>query len=217
MDQRFHTSQYTQCQIIEQLCYPNDEIHAGIFMEIGGWDGIDISNTYWLEKVKNWNGLLIEPIKDKAEWAKHNRWNTVWQGCIYDKDGTVDFHHINGYSEMLSGIREAMSDSHKERIDRETSQHGLSTDIENIQCKTINSILDSYNIKQIDVMSLDVQTAELKVLNAYNVEKNPCKLIILDMNNSNNDLLKEWFEKNNYKLYWSHENADEYIYFSHTL
>ena len=33
----------------------------GYFIEIGATNGIDLSNTYLLEKKYNWNGICIEP------------------------------------------------------------------------------------------------------------------------------------------------------------
>ena len=33
----------------------------GFFIEAGAGDGINISNTYVLEKQYNWNGLCVEP------------------------------------------------------------------------------------------------------------------------------------------------------------
>ena len=37
----------------------------GFFIELGANDGISQSNTYYFEKNKNWNGVLIEPILHK--------------------------------------------------------------------------------------------------------------------------------------------------------
>jgi hypothetical protein len=36
----------------------------GTYLEIGAWDGIDLSNTYLLESEYSWNGLAID-IKRK--------------------------------------------------------------------------------------------------------------------------------------------------------
>jgi hypothetical protein len=68
MDDRFYVSQYGQDRVIDKLCYPSgDEPHRGIFLDIGSWDGMDISNTYMLEKKRDWRGLLVEPIRAKLK------------------------------------------------------------------------------------------------------------------------------------------------------
>ena len=41
--------------------YINNPNVNGVFLEIGGFDGITYSNTYALEKYFNFTGILIEP------------------------------------------------------------------------------------------------------------------------------------------------------------
>ena len=38
-----------------------DMERPGVFVEAGGLDGVDESNTWFFEKYLNWTGLLIEP------------------------------------------------------------------------------------------------------------------------------------------------------------
>src|SRR5665213_2227612 len=130
MDRRFKNCQYGQDDVIDKLCYPKgNETYKGIFLEIGACDGVDISNTYALEKMRDWSGLLVEPIEQYAKDAVGNRWCKVWQGCIYDRDDEIDFMHIRGYSQMLSCNKEAKHSSHKKRAQREISQHKQEVDI----------------------------------------------------------------------------------------
>jgi FkbM family methyltransferase len=212
-DDRFYMSQYGQDKIIEQICYPNkNDNHKGIFLEIGGVDGVDISNSYYLEKMKNWSGILVEPIKSQAESSQHNRWSTTINGLIYNYDGETEFLQINGYSEMLSGIIDGYNDKYYERIQREIKQHNQKTERIMLKCFTINTLMNNNNLKSADYLSLDVQTAELKVLQVYNPLNNPIKIISIDTNGINNDEIKQWFDINGYKQYWKHVNADEYIY-----
>ena len=35
---------------------------SGVFLEIGANDGYTQSNTYFLERLRNWDGILIEPV-----------------------------------------------------------------------------------------------------------------------------------------------------------
>jgi FkbM family methyltransferase len=213
MDDRFYVSQYEQDRVFEKLCYPNgDESHNGIFLDVGAWDGVDISNTYMLEKKRDWRGLLIEPIPNKAEEAKHNRWSPVWNGCIWNKNGSTLFNHVQGYSEMLSSILNGIHPRHKERIDKDVIEHKQTTELINIPCMTLNEVMKVHNIKQADFLSLDVQTAELSVLQAYDPVKNPIKVIVLDTNGVNNDELSQWFKSAGYSLHWKSPRADEYMW-----
>ena len=45
----------------------------GTFLELGGNDGFQASNTYLLERELGWRGVLIEAIPQLAAEARHNR------------------------------------------------------------------------------------------------------------------------------------------------
>lgn len=227
MDCRHKTSQYGQDEVMEKLCYSEGFVlnesmytddskalsqHCGIFLEIGAYDGYTISNCYYLEKMKGWKGVLVEPLKIQADFAIQNRWNPVWNGAVYNKNGSVLFTEISGYSDMLSGIEEAYSPYLKDRVKQEIKQYDLQYKNILVECKTLNKLMDDYGFKCADYLSLDAQTAELSILKAYDCARNPIKCIGLDMNNSNVTDLKLWFHDHGYEVYWKHEIADEYIY-----
>ena len=82
LDNRHVQDQYSISKIIEHICNNNDN---GKFMEIGAWDGVELSTTYYLEKMKDWTGLLVEPIRQKFEEMKRNRWCEVYNGLRVDE------------------------------------------------------------------------------------------------------------------------------------
>jgi FkbM family methyltransferase len=218
MDSRFQTGQWNQEKIFDQLFYSTgNEEHAGIFIEVGAWDGVEISNTYYLEKCRNWKGLLVEPITSKAEEAEHNRWSPVWKGCVGWANGETEFLHVIGYSEMLSGINNSIHSKHRERINKEVSDFHQKTEIIKIPCKTLNSLMADYNLPIVDLLSLDVQTAELSVLKAYDPSRHPIKAILMDLNGINKEEISNWFTEHNYKLYWKAEHSDEVLYVNENL
>ena len=48
-------------QDLKVLEFYNNKLD-GFFIEIGASDGINLSNTYLLEKNHNWKGICVEPI-----------------------------------------------------------------------------------------------------------------------------------------------------------
>ena len=52
-------------KLLQYLNYNN-----GYFIELGANDGVIQSNTLHYEIYKNWNGILIEPIKSKFDQCK---------------------------------------------------------------------------------------------------------------------------------------------------
>jgi len=216
MDKRHDQSQYGQSQVIAKLVEETSTSpraqRKGKFIEAGAWDGAIISNTYYLEKVLDWTGILVEPIAKKAEQIPHNRWCDLFQGCIYNRDGHADFLHIEGYSEMLSGIAEAYHEKMKERIYREMKGENQTSTTLKVHCKTINGLLETKGWPGVDYLSLDTLTSELEILKAYDPKKHPIKVISLDTNGCNSEELELWFKSNGYEQYWKHAQADEYVY-----
>lgn len=59
----------------------------GFFLEAGGYDGEQYSNTLYLEKSFNWTGILVEPdpVNIKRLLAK-NRKAWLMKGCVHDSN-----------------------------------------------------------------------------------------------------------------------------------
>src|SRR5258708_6764498 len=45
----------------------------GYFVEVGAFDGENLSNTYFLEKALGWQGILVEPIPKLAAQCRTKR------------------------------------------------------------------------------------------------------------------------------------------------
>ena len=59
----FESGQPTNSQLKQDLfvLYHYQDT-PGFFVEFGGLDGIDTSNTYLLEKDHGWTGIIVEPL-----------------------------------------------------------------------------------------------------------------------------------------------------------
>ena len=63
----------------------------GYFVEVGAYDGVDLSNTYHFEQI-GWHGVLVEPDPDNADRAASEliapRFSDI--GALLDKVDAVD-------------------------------------------------------------------------------------------------------------------------------
>lgn len=116
----------------------------GYFIEIGANNGINYSNTYYLEKILNWNGVCIEAGKESFEELTKNRNSLCINKAISDKNGFALFNE-NKFIGSLSNKGN-----------------------QKIETTTISKLLSSYDIpKKIDYISLDIEGHELSVLNDF--------------------------------------------------
>lgn len=133
----------------------------GFFVEIGGFDGERFSNTLFLEKYRNWNGLLVEAIPNYYEQMKQkHRKCYILNACVSASDDSQTFID----ADVLSSSEKTLTKQHKERIEK-TKLLKQKTRIK-VFCKRFLDILDVIGHRHIDYFSLDVEGAELIILNA---------------------------------------------------
>lgn len=94
-------SQYGQDQFVHEKFFKDKK--DGVFIEIGAYDGKNLSNTFFFEKELGWEGICIEPLPHVYQILKQNRSCTCIQGCIAEKNGSVSFMQVSGV-EMLTSI-----------------------------------------------------------------------------------------------------------------
>lgn len=151
-------SQYGQDSYIKNKFFKNKT--DGYFVNIGANDGISLDNTLLFEK-EGWSGVCIEPNPEIYKKLINNRTCVCYNVALSDTDGIVNFLKIDGYAEMLSGILEFYDPRHLQRVDRELIQHGGTKTIIEIESRKFSSL----NINdKIDYVSIDVEGAELKIL-----------------------------------------------------
>lgn len=139
----------------------------GRFVEAGGFDGQNYSNTYQLAEL-GWRGLVIEPNKEayeanKALRKKRGHKVTVLNYAVSDYNGTATLY----VGSTLSTISKNMRDVYNTIAWAGTS--GLSNGVEQ-QCKvaTLDKLLRKTRWwKEFDLLSLDVEGSELAALMGF--------------------------------------------------
>lgn len=173
-------SQYKQEELV--LNYFNNK-KDGVFIELGGLDGIRHSNTFLLENKYNWSGLIIEPSPSLYKELKINRNVYTENTLIGDKkQENIDFLYIEDKTKCigLQGIVENYHPIHLNRVMQELNNKSYK--IIKIDMVTLQEISDKYNISKVDYLSLDVEGSELKVLEGIDFVKLDIKLIGVEIN-----------------------------------
>lgn len=189
-------SQIGQDLILDQQIFKGKS--NGVFVEVGALDGFGASNTWFFEMERNWTGLLIEP--NPVEFNKRNqhpRPNSIFENCaISDVEMDINFLSIEGPCNVLSGIMEFYNTQHLERINRELYSRKEQIPMKAVRLQTL---FDKHNITKIDFISIDVEGAELQVLNSINFDKVDISLFMIE-NNYGLEKETEFLLNKGYKL-----------------
>lgn len=183
----------------------------GIFVEFGASNGITFSNSYYFEKNLDWTGICIEPIEKTFEQLQKNRKCNTIHGAITTNPSLQETFllQLSPNLELLSGLIDTMDDRHLKRIDKEIELHGGTSEKTKIPCYTLNYLLDKYQYKNIDYLSIDTEGGELDIIKSIDYDKFNFHVIGVE-NNYFENIFREWFTKNQPSYeYWKTIGADD--------
>jgi FkbM family methyltransferase len=138
---------------------------GGVFFEAGAIDGIVCSNTLFFEQERGWTGLCVEANPVMFAELKRNRSCKVDNVAIYDRDGEIDFMAVEGPLTGWGGIVEAIEKKHENRMEKEIPRGCRYKTT--VPCITLEGMLRKHNLNKIDLLSLDIEGAEFKVLEKF--------------------------------------------------
>ena len=165
------------------------EKREGIFMDIGSYDGVNFSNTFYLEKELGWSGICVEPNPIVYKQLISNRTCVCINACISDTAGSQEFIAVTGYGSMLSGIRAFIDEQHMITIDKGISTFGGSKTIINVDSLSIKTILDTHFLPIIDYCNIDVEGAEMAVLKSIDFSKVTIKVFTIENRDDKKDII----------------------------
>jgi FkbM family methyltransferase len=168
----------------------------GFFIDIGAYDGVEISNTYALEQI-GWAGICIEPIPEVFERLRNNRgchcYNVAVSSIRNKEANFVKVPNMLG----LSGLEQQMP----ERIFSGLAQKGL--EVEQISVSTIRfgGVMKNHpDVSHIDFLSVDVEGGELDVLDTIDFEQFTFGMITIE-NNVGEEVLHKFMGCRGYKIF----------------
>ncbi len=133
--------------------------HNGYFVEIGAFDAVSHSNTYLLETVYGWSGVMAEPNPERQQNLRANRKAKLVPKAVWNESGLTLAFHATADS-ALSALGGVVQNDQHDRT--EYKQYSVET-------ITLNDLLIQNNCPDIiDYMSIDVEGAELEVLQGLN-------------------------------------------------
>ncbi|KAK3605491.1 hypothetical protein CHS0354_001480 [Potamilus streckersoni] len=168
----------------------------GFYIEAGAFDGESISNTLFFEKVRKWNGLLIEPDPFAFERLKaKNRKALLVNSCLNIKPqpSILEFNRGNEMGRVW------VDEEDKNWV----KEMKMRVDVMEVPCFSLYSIVLAVNQTTIDYFSLDVEGRELSVLQSIPFDKVHIDTFTVEYLNGNDNNyykdIKSFMEKNGYQ------------------
>ena len=177
----FKRKSYGLEQLDLKLIDALDPETTGIFIEIGGSDGLQQSNSVLLEKL-GWSGILIEPNPASYARCVKTRPNikVAHAACV-----SADFEksHVTLTDVGLMSLTSQSAfdeDQREEWLSRGERTGGRSRQLIEVPAVPISVLLDRYGIKDVDLLLLDVEGAEIDVLQGLDFSKHAPRYILAE-------------------------------------
>ena len=180
-----NNNKLSKSQIFQDLFayFFSDYQKKGTFIEIGGGNGEDLSNTYILEKKFKWKGVICEPDSRLHENILAKR------KCFLEIKPISKFHNENIYFHF-KGLYDSYS-SYKYSPFRKV-----------LKSISLNNLIKKYQLgKNINYISIDTEGNELDIIKNFNFKKYNVKIFTIEHNfrKTVREKIYKILIKNNYK------------------
>lgn len=153
-------SKYRQDEILNTLFFNNKT--NGVFVDIGAFDGVHDSDTFFYENVLGWTGLCLEIIPSTFERLKDNR------TCI-----CVNMYPISRYPNSIYLYDIARNEP---------------TPMQKIKCDSITNILITYGITNVDFMKIKLDKNRFTAITGLDLNKISVGVLSIEMPHKLDDL-----------------------------
>ena len=151
---------------------------GGYFVEFGATNGVDLSNSYLLEKDFGWSGILAEPAKVWHQDLKMNRSAALDFDCVWTETGKTLNFTVSKDAEYSTISDYVNSDAHSSAR-AGGSQYPVTT-------VSLNDLLQRHNApRHIDYLSVDTEGSEYEILEQFDFQRYSVSVITCEHNFSN--------------------------------
>jgi FkbM family methyltransferase len=180
---------------------------GGFFVDFGATNGVEGSNSFLLEQIYGWSGILAEPAKCWHESLYKNRKAKIDKRCVWAKSGEqIEFHEAE--IAVLSSVKNCCDSDHHSKL----RSAGYSYNVETI---SLNDLLVEHNApKIIDYLSIDTEGSEYIILQNFDFSQFDIRIITVEHNFSvDRENIYNLLSKNGYvrKYDWISECDDWYV------
>jgi FkbM family methyltransferase len=175
----FH-GQFGQDYLLNEVIFKkyNYSFLEGVLVEVGANDPVRNSNSLFFSKTNQI--ISIDPLDYSSEYNTHRINTTFVQCAISDFKGIAEFYKVEsrgGWEDQMSGFSKPES--------------CLAYEVIEVKVDTLNNILAQHGISKVNVLILDAEGSELKIIRNFNFSKYQPDFCVIENKMLNNELRKE--------------------------
>jgi FkbM family methyltransferase len=163
----------------------------GTFLDLGAYNGIELSNTRALLE-SGWGGVLVEPHPNIFKQLRVNCEGFenihLFECAIGEKCGTFE---LNANDTFYSTLKES-----------ETERWKGEYNFEKIQCHVLdfNTLIEKSDIKTFDFITIDCEGADYEILKQIDLDLVGCKMICIETNGVETQKYIDYISKFGFKV-----------------
>lgn len=186
--------------------YPG--LRGGYFVEAGAGDGLELSNTVYLEEALGWNGLCVEPSRQYVA-LQTNRKCYVSNACLAAESGRlVEF--VESESSIEYGADPC---SHFSGINDHLKRYRVNGSPRMVTTTSLTDVLDDFQAPAfVHFLSLDTEGSEFEILSGMRFDRCAFGAIAVEHNRMEptRSKIRNLLESNGYRFVRAVEWDDWY-------
>mmetsp|Transcript_28708 Transcript_28708/g.69987 ORF Transcript_28708/g.69987 Transcript_28708/m.69987 type:complete len:402 (-) Transcript_28708:304-1509(-) len=181
----------------------------GIYLEIGAYHPIQLSNSAFFDICLGWHGICVEPDPSKLDvWNNaRERSCTHFKKCLNYQDGNVCMGNLNDGTTSVTSQSSGNCKKGEAEVPCTTLEAMLESTLAASRLHQPIS-LSAGEKRTIDFVSLDVERSEMNVLRCFPFEKYDISMFLIET--ASDEKTYDWFMLNKGYLKWDNYRNGPY-------